>query len=162
MLRGLEGRRIGLFSGGGAAATEIRKELIAEGAEVTELPGSGDDLWQGARYAGLVLVGPADEAAAAGDRVRQLVREMLVSDKPVAVFDVDGASFGADPGMLAAEGKGDARAFAARIVESFADRLEEGAVDEMSELSFPASDPPATNPGVAGPVSPDPRPDARA
>ena len=31
-----------------------------------------------------------------------------------------------------------------------ADRLEEAAVDEMSDLSFPASDPPSVSPGIAG------------
>jgi len=41
--------------------------------------------------------------------------------------------------------------FAAAVVRTFADRLDERAVDEMSDLSFPASDPPAVTPSSLGP-----------
>ena len=37
-----------------------------------------------------------------------------------------------------------------RLAVSLAARLEEHAVDEMSEMSFPASDPPAVSPGTGG------------
>jgi len=40
--------------------------------------------------------------------------------------------------------------FAASVVRTFSHRLDESAVDEMSELSFPASDPPAVSPSSAG------------
>ncbi|HEU4995948.1 MAG TPA: DJ-1/PfpI family protein [Gemmatimonadaceae bacterium] len=40
--------------------------------------------------------------------------------------------------------------FAARVTKEFADRLDERALDEMSELSFPASDPPAVSPSFIG------------
>lgn len=155
MQRGLEGRRIALVAGGGDAATEIRKELIASGAEVSELPGgSSDDRWHSGMYAGLVLVG---DAGGFGIRreVRQLVREFLVSEKPVAAYSVDAAELELDESVVAVRGTGDARAFAREVTSVFARRLEEQAVDEMSEQSFPASDPPAVNPGTAGPMSAD-------
>ena len=161
MRRGLEGRRIALAAGEGADAAVIRRELIAAGAEISELADSTpDEEWHGGRYAGLVLAGRS--GAGTRDRLAQLVREFLVSEKPVAAMGADLAALQLDESLLALGDRGDdAQAFARRVATTFAERLEEHDVDEMSELSFPASDPPAMNPGTAGHVSaePDPRAD---
>lgn len=160
MQQGLEGRRIALFGDEGDALTEIRKELIASGALVQELSSEGDEQeWHGGKYAGLVLVGPAAERQSEHAKVAQLVREFMVSEKPVAAFGIDAGALELDETLLAVRGGGDARAFAADVVREFAERLEEHDLDEMSDQSFPASDPPSVNPGTAGHVSPEP--DAR-
>ena len=161
MQRGLEGRRVALFAEPGAEAAEIRKELIAAGAEVSELPGgTSDDRWHSGMYAALVLVGRPGQRTETHPKLAQLVREFMVSEKPVAVFDVDAADLQLDDASVAVRGSGDAREFAQRAAKVFADRMDESAVDEMSDLSFPASDPPAVTPGTAGQVSRDG--DARA
>ena len=156
MQKGLEGRRIAVFAADSDAAAEIRKELTAAGAIVSDLPASGGDdtLWHGGLYAGLVLVG-GDDAREPDDRLRQLVREFMVSEKPVAAFAVDVEAFQLDESLLAAQGWEDPRGFAQEVVAEFSELLEEHAVDEMSDLSFPASDPPAVSPGIPGHISPD-------
>jgi len=53
-------------------------------------------------------------------------------------------------------------AFAAVVRDSLRLRLEEGALDEMSDQSFPASDPPAITPSSVGHVSPDRGSEGRA
>lgn len=54
----------------------------------------------------------------------------------------------ADGTLITAEGSANLSDFAGRVVAEFSDSLEEHAVDEMSDLSFPASDPPAITPGT--------------
>lgn len=159
MQHGLEGRRVALFGEAGDALAEIRKELIAAGALVQELTSGGDEQeWHGGKYAALVLVGPAASRREEHGKVAQLVREFMVSEKPVAAFGVEPGAFQLDESLLAVRGEGDARAFAADVVREFSERLEEHDLDEMSDQSFPASDPPAVNAGVAGHVSPEPGP----
>ena len=58
----------------------------------------------------------------------------------------------ADGSLVSAAKTADIEAFAAEVVRQFAGHLEERAVDEMSEQSFPASDPPSTSPGSIGPA----------
>lgn len=157
MQQGLEGRRIAVFGEAGDAMTEIRKELVASGALVNELSAGGDEQeWHGAKYAGLVLVGAARERQSEHAKVAQLVREFMVSEKPVAAFGADAGALQLDESLLAAAGSGDARAFASDVVREFSKRLEEHDLDDMSDQSFPASDPPSVNPGAAGHVSPEP------
>lgn len=155
MQRALEGRRIALL-GSGPDAMEIRKELIAAGAIVDELSSGGDDdRWQGARYAAMVLAGSSGVQGESRARAAQLVREMMVSEKPVGAFGVDAEALRLDESLLAVRGSGDARAFAGDVVREFSEALEEHALDEMSDQSFPASDPPSVNPGTAARVDPD-------
>ena len=162
MQRGLEGRRIALYGEPGADTAEVRKELIAAGAEISELPGEGgsDDRWHSGMYAALVLVGRAGPGAEADDKIQQLIREFMVSEKPVAAFDPDVEALQLDESLLAVRGRDDARAFAREVASVLGERLEEEAVDTMSDLSFPASDPPSVSPGTAGPGATDQ--DARA
>jgi hypothetical protein len=158
MQRGLEGRRIALFAEPGSDAAEIRKELIAAGAEISELPGDSqgsDDRWHSGMYAALVVVGDADARTERHPNIAQMIREFLVSEKPVATFQADAEALQLDESLLAVRGGDDARAFAREVATVLADRLDEREVDEMSDLSFPASDPPAANPGTTGHVSPE-------
>jgi putative intracellular protease/amidase len=193
MTRGLEGRRIALA----VAAKEqdlqkrvdvVRRALEQAGAQVDVLQsGQGsDEDWHGGRYAALVVVGGQGDAVSdANPRLIQLVRELLVSEKPVAAcgnaLDVivrAGGAAGrtlsvpeslkgtlvaaggkavdepiyADGSLISARDAGDTETFAAKVVGEFARHLEEQDVDEMSEQSFPASDPPSTTPGSIGPA----------
>ena len=188
MQRGLEGRRIALVDGSEGGGTQplaeaVRRALEGAGAVVQGLSAAGSDQdWHGGKYAALVLVGPGGSGPSA-PRVVQLVREFLVSDKPLAaigdavrtVFEaggVQGRIVSANADLRAAleqagatsvdedlhvddalvTARDDARAdeLASRLVRAFSERLEEGAVDEMSDLSFPASDPPAGAPRTVG------------
>jgi hypothetical protein len=161
MQRGLEGRRIALFGEPGSDTAEIRKELIAAGAEINELPGGGsDDRWHSGMYAALIVVGDADAKTELHPKIAQMIREFMVTEKPVATFQANAEALQVDESLLAVKGSGDARGFAREVVSVLADRLDEQAVDEMSDQSFPASDPPAINPGSARPAAPDP--DTRA
>jgi putative intracellular protease/amidase len=66
-----------------------------------------------------------------------------------------------DGSLITAQGSDTADAFATAVVREFSNCLEEHALDEMSELSFPASDPPAITPAAMGRVGPDRDSDAR-
>lgn len=63
-------------------------------------------------------------------------------DKPINV----------DEALISASAEADPAQFAQAVVAQFSERLDERAVDEMSELSFPASDPPAVSPATIGPA----------
>ena len=155
MRRGLEGRRIALFAEPGSDAAEIRKELIASGAEISELPGDSegsDDRWHSGMYAALVVVGDASADTELQPQIAQLMRECLVSEKPVAIFKANAEALQLDESLVAVKGGDDARAFAREVASVFAERQDETAVDEMSDMSFPASDPPSISPGTAGPA----------
>lgn len=62
-----------------------------------------------------------------------------------------------DEALITAGGHAPVAEFAARVVQELSERLEERAVDEMSDLSFPASDPPAVTPATVGPAAADHR-----
>lgn len=193
MLRGLEGRRVGLvsLSQDGAKSTapdEMGARLIdalrAAGATVDTLTiGDAEDEWHGGRYAALILVGAPETGSDVHPRQAQLAREFLVSDKPLvavgggiravlAAGGVQGRRIAADEdladaieqagaevvpapihvdeGLMTARRDVEPAEFATRLVRELAERLDERAVDEMSELSFPASDPPAATPTSVG------------
>lgn len=155
MQRGLEGRRIAVFAAPGAEAAIIRRELTAAGAVVHDLDRSTSEerQWHGGMYAGLVVVGGGGEEA--HPRLVQLVREFVLSEKPVAAFNADADALEVEAEVLTVRGEGDELEFARRMVAEFAEGLEEHALDDMSDQSFPASDPPAVNPGTAGPLAPE-------
>lgn len=156
MPRELEGRRIAVFAG--AEGDRLRASLEDAGALV-ELLSDGQSRseaeWHGGRYAALVVGSGRDDDLE--ERVVQLVREFLLSGKPVAVTG-DGLqllerSGGAREDALVIPG--DARAESGRaLVSVLEQRLEEDRVDEMSDMSFPASDPPSTTPQSIGPKAP--------
>ena len=192
MLRGLEGRRIALTATHDDAVSQQRTEVVRRvlgqaGAQVDILvPGqaSGEE-WHGGRYAALVAIGSEGGRGSHHPQLEQLLREFLVSEKPVAAtgdaLDVTVRAGGAGgrtlaahaalrPAVKAAGGKSvdepihvdgclisatsaaDIEVLAAQIVREFATHLDERNVDEMSEQSFPASDPPSTTPGSIGPA----------
>lgn len=167
MLRGLRGRRIALAIAGTDAdideqASTIRATLEEAGAQIDPLDAgrTRDQEWHGARYAGLVLVG---NGSPEDPRLTQLVREFLLSEKPIAA--VASASqlvrqAGGEPRVAGGDDTS-AKDFAARVVADFSDCLEDRDLDEVSEESFPASDPPATSPISTTPVVPEPRSETR-
>lgn len=199
MLRGLDGRRIALFASTDGAsrprADMVVRALETAGALVQRLALSdSEDDWHGAKYAGLVLIDDETPSLDGNPRLIQLVREFLVSDKPLAAFGgavsvvfeaggVEGRTVAArgalkmameragatcvdapihvDEALITAREGADIQSFAARLVRELSSRLEERAVDEMSELSFPASDPPAVSPSSVGHGAPDRKPEPR-
>jgi putative intracellular protease/amidase len=189
MQRGLEGRRIAFFAESdqtNAPGDRVSRDLEAAGAEVHRLESSSrDEDWHGAKYAALVLIGGRDGLSSTDTRLVQLVREFLVSDKPLAAFGravrmvveaggaggrslaasddlrpaieqagarVVDADIHVDETLITARNTAEPDQFARTVVRELATRLEEGAVDEMSELSFPASDPPAVTPAALAPA----------
>lgn len=159
MVPGLEGKRIALYSGWKTEGLRaVVGSLEQAGARVHRLSREDpDEAWHGAMYAALVLMG-GNESVGSNPRLVQLVREFMVSDKPVASMGIPLEAIQVEESLLTVSGTGDPDAFGKQIVKAFTMRLEEDAVDEMSELSFPASDPPANSPISTGRVAPDREP----
>jgi putative intracellular protease/amidase len=195
MQRGLEGRRVAAFVAPSSDATNKRaavviKALEQAGAEIRDLSAGqqSDEDFHGAKYAALVIIGDGTDGSGGDPRLVQLVREFLVSDKPVAALggalsvmvEAGGAAgrtlaasgslksavekaggtpvdepIHVDESLITADGSVDIEAFAKRVVSEFSNRLEESQLDEMSAMSFPASDPPATTPSTVGRVAPE-------
>jgi putative intracellular protease/amidase len=163
MQRGLQDRRIALFAAGDRGA--VARALEARGARVAELNGglpTRDEDWHGARYAGLVIVDAGANETAKDPRIVQLTREFLVGDKPVCVFgggiQVLHEAGGTEEDALVAQADGNVEEFATRLSKALATQLEESQIDDMSDQSFPASDPPSTTPASIGPRAKDARP----
>lgn len=153
MQRGLEGRRIAVFAGG--EGEELRTALEGAGALV-ELLSDGrarsDAEWHGGRYAAIVVGSGRDDQL--HSRIVQLVREFLLSGKPVATIGeglalLEEAGGAREDALVFQEDLRASRATA--VVARLAERLEDNQVDAMSDMSFPASDPPAVTPASIGP-----------
>ena len=152
MQRGLEGRRIAVFAG--AEGEELRTQLEGAGALV-ELLSDGrprsEAEWHGGRYAAIVVGSGRDDGLR--PRIVQLIREFLLSGKPVVVAG-DGLTLlehagGAGDDALVLSGGARGQEGSA-LVTLLAERLEDNQVDAMSDMSFPASDPPANTPASIG------------
>jgi putative intracellular protease/amidase len=157
MQRGLEDRRIAVFAAGEGG--NVARQLEQHGARVAALHGgigTRDEDWHGTRYAALVIVDAAQNATAKEPRLVQLVREFLLSDKPIAVYgggiQVLHEAGGTEEDALVAQadGSGDLEAFTEGLVAKLTSRLDESQLDDMSDQSFPASDPPSTTPASVG------------
>lgn len=139
-----------------------------------------DDEWHSGRYAALValgeLPGAADRVeqlareflvagkpiAAHGHGLSVLLKAGGLAGRRVSVgqeFEELAAAAGADcvdesmtvdENLLTAGRESPITEFAERVTREFSRLLEESEVDEMSELSFPASDPPAVSPSTLG------------
>lgn len=171
MQQGLQGRRIALVMLRDDADNEqqagvIRRALEEVGSQVDILkPGRGTEQdWHGARYAGLVVVGGAtsDAEPAAAGRITQLAREFQLSEKPIAVLGgaVPVVTQAGAEALVSGHDDTDIREFAARVTRKFSNAFEDRDVDEMSEESFPASDPPSTTPVSKTKVTPEDRAEA--
>ena len=150
MQRGLEGRRIAVFAG--ADGDRLKQALENAGALVVLLSDGRertDAEWHAGRYAAVVLGSGRDDDLT--PKIVQLVREFLLSGKPV-VSTGDGLELlrhagGSAEDALVANSRAD---IATESVRMLTDALEDSQVDEMSDMSFPASDPPATTPASIG------------
>lgn len=197
MQKGLAGRRIALYApADDECSRAVGEALAGRGATVDRLgPDTTAEGWHGARYAALVLIGAEGSGFSSDDRVVQLAREFLLSEKPVAAFGSavnvvvqaggaagrkvasssdlsdeiqaaggthSGESLVSDGPLITALASHKPGDFADRVAESMGTTLEEREVDEMSDMSFPASDPPATNPGSIGHLERKDEPSARA
>ena len=156
MQRGLEGRRIALFAG--ADGDGLRRALEGAGALVEVLSDGHprpDAEWHGGRYAAVVVGAGRDDGLQ--QRIMQLLRESLLSEKPIVVIGeglglLEHAGGSREDALVVSRKEGgDA---GADVVRMLADRLDDRDVDEMSDMSFPASDPPATAPQSIGPKGP--------
>ena len=163
MQRGLEDRRIALLAAGDRAV--VARALEAEGARVADLHGgmpTRDEDWHGGRYAALVIVDAGENVTTKEPRIVQLTREFLVSDKPVCVYgggvQVLHEAGGVEEDALIVAPAGDISEFATRVVRALSTQLDESQIDDMSDQSFPASDPPSTSPASIGPAPKDSRP----
>jgi hypothetical protein len=61
-------------------------------------------------------------------------------------------AFNVDEALITASERATPEEFAQLVARQFTDQLDEREVDEMSEMSFPASDPPAVSPATIGPA----------
>ena len=159
MQRGLEDRRIALLAAGDKGL--VARELEQAGARVADLHGglpTRDEDWHGGRYAALVIVDAGQGVTAKEPRIVQLTREFLVSDKPVCVFgggvQVLHEAGGVEEDALVVDSDGNLAEFARRVARALTTQLDERQIDEMSDQSFPASDPPSTSPTSIGPKAP--------
>ena len=157
MQLGLEDRRIAVFAAGDGG--NVARQLEQNGARVAVLSGgvaTRDEDWHSTRYAALVIVDAAQNATGKEPRLVQLVREFLLADKPIGVYgggiQVLHEAGGTEEDALVweSDGAGDLEAFTDGLVAKLTSRLEESQLDDMSDQSFPASDPPSTTPASVG------------
>ncbi|HJQ19062.1 MAG TPA: DJ-1/PfpI family protein [Gemmatimonadaceae bacterium] len=175
---------VGSLSNG--KGTVMQRELEAAGAQVHVLTDDAQDGdFHGGVYAALVAESAAPRADAPvvqlirefmasdkpvafyGDAVAMLLQAGGAAGRRVASdarrrADLESAGATPDDGPIVVDdalitATGSQKDFAASVVREFANRLEDRAVDEMSDLSFPASDPPAVSPSTLGSTDSDAR-----
>ena len=164
MQAGLQGKKVALVATDDASQVSAwRRALEQAGAVVEVLGRNGTMISPALDYEALVAIGasgegPADRARAQFPReIVQLVKEMAVSEKPVvalgsAVTLLAGAHASGDPltnDVRLWTGTG-SNADATRVVTALGGAVSQAAVDQMSDQSFPASDPPSTSPASVG------------
>lgn len=143
-----------------AKAEDFRGGLYA----ALVLAGNGEPEQPDARLVQLVREFLASDKplAAYGHAVELIVeaggatgRTLAIDPARKAVVEGAGAAVAprpvhADKALVTAQAGADVAEFSRALVKVFSDRLDERALDEMSELSFPASDPPALSPASPG------------
>jgi putative intracellular protease/amidase len=118
---------------------QLTREFLASDKPVAALGGALTLVLESGGAAGRTVAAPGPLIApleAAGAKC---------IDEPVHVDDM----------LITARGSADLESFASVVAHELSNRLEERDLDETSDLSFPASDPPAVTPATIGRVAPD-------
>ena len=201
---GLKGRHVAILAAEGVDAAHVegpRAALVGAGVDAAVLAAQADQIPSAAGglihvdrvlavcragdFDALVIPGglASAEALSRDERARQLVREFMAADKPVAALgegvrlliaaeavagrvvaavgeladavsraggEPVSAALHVDEQLITAGERSDIGELNATILREFASLVDEARVDELSEQSFPASDPPPGPLAVGG------------
>ena len=132
----------GAVFGGDPRVVQLTREFLASDKPVTALGSALSVILDAGGAAGRAVAAHAPLGAALDAAGARRV------DEGVCV----------DHGLITARGDVTGAEFTTRLVRELADALDESAVDETSDLSFPASDPPALTPATATRPAPERHP----